>query len=1121
MLFLPRSARAQVYETLYEFVGEHAGDPGNPLCVTADGRVYGTTEGGGQFGRGTVFVLTPNGAAYDFATLWDFHGADGAFPLSGVIQGSDGAFYGTTQVGGASNLGTVFRIDAAGALTTLHSFVGTDGSEPSAGLLLDGGYFYGTAWSGGANDLGTVFRMDASGSLTTLHSFSGSDGSNPYCPLIKASDGNFYGTTHGWVTSFGSVFRMDAAGNLTNLHSFTDNDGAHPFNGVVEGSDGNFYGETWTGDGARGVVFRMDSSGVLTVIHQFFGPPDGGGAGPGLFGGSDGKIYGVTWLGGANGEFGTIFRVDTDGTVTTLHSFAGPDGLFAYSPVVQDSGGSLYGLTNFGGDNNFGTVYRLDATGILTTLHSFALGEANGSVGQNPSAALVQSSDGRFYGTTQGGGFSGLETLQFGISHGGTVFRLDPSGALTTLHFFTGADGMTPMAGLVDDGQGTFYGTTQQGGTYGWGTVFRIDRSSSETTLYNFTAGVDSGLPAASLVFGSDGTLYGTAEGSIDSDYPDIGWGSVFHIDTLGELSNLYSFSGGADGGNPAASLIVGSDGGFYGTTSQGGTNNQGSVFRLEVSGLLTTLHAFAGSDGAIPMAALTLGFDGNYYGTTSVGGANNLGTVFRIDGLGSLTTLHHFNGSDGASPIAGLIQASDGNYYGTTSLGGASNLGTVFRIDPLGSFTTLHSFAGGDGANPSANLLQGSDGRFYGTAENGGFYGGGLIFRLTVPLTCFPAVQISGPDAVCSGQSAQLDAGAGYSSYLWSTGDTTRTISVSPAATTNYSVSVVGAYACTGSAMKTVTVDALPPVPTIAQSPNADGSVTLTSSAASSNLWSTGETTQSIVVSASGPYSVTVTNGNGCSATSAITNVAVTPAGSFPTVVDGSVTATFTNVSAGGVVTVTPIDPSSAGNLPGGGYSLSSLGIAYEITTAATYSGSIIVGLVVPASVDQTTFNSLRALHGEGGSLVDRTYFSPNGCTPAPGAPCPAPDFANRTIYAQVSSLSPFVLATFVPPPPTPTPTPTPTSTPTPTPTPTATPTRTPTPTATATPTPTPTITRTPTITPTPTSTQKPSATPKPTNTPKPTSTPVPTSTPKPSNTPKPTNTPKPSNTPKASPTP
>jgi hypothetical protein len=186
-----------------------------------------------------------------------------------------------------------------------------------------------------------------------------------------------------------------------------------------------------------------------------------------------------------------------------------------------------------------------------------------------------------------------------------------------------------------------------------------------------------------------------------------------------------------------------------------------------------------------------------------------------------------------------------------------------------------------------------------------------------------------------------------------------------------------------------------------------------LTSSAAGSNLWSTGATTRSITVSASGQYQVTVTNAAGCSATSAITNVSITPTGSSVSVVDGSVATTFANVSSGGETTVTPIDPAIAGALPSGGYSLSSLGIAYQISTAATISGSIIVAITVPASVDEVTFDTLRILHGENGSLVDRTYISPDGCTATALTPCPAPNFTTRTLYAQVSSLSPFVLAT------------------------------------------------------------------------------------------------------------
>jgi uncharacterized repeat protein (TIGR03803 family) len=356
------------------------------------------------------------------------------------------------------------------------------------------------------------------------------------------------------------------------------------------------------------------------------------------------------------------------------------------------------------------------------------------SDGANPEAALMQGNDGNFYGTTYGSGS--------GLSAYGTVFRIGTNGTLTTLWSFTnGVDGAYPGAGLVQGSDGNFYGTTfgSGSGPSSYGTVFRISSSGNLTSLWSFTNGGDGANPYATLVQGSDGNFYGTT-----SQGGASGNGTVFRITASGSLSNLHSFVG-SDGANPSSGLVQGSDGSFYGTTYAGG-NSYGTVFRISSSGSLTTLWSFTnGLDGASSYATLVLGSDGKFYGTTSQGGASGNGTVFRISSTGNLTNLWEFTGcGDGGLPFAGLVQGSDGNFYGTTagSGSGPSGYGTVFRISPNGSLTTLHSFGTSDGANPYAALMQGSDGNFYGTAYAGG-NGYGTVFQLTIPLHP-PANQIS-----------------------------------------------------------------------------------------------------------------------------------------------------------------------------------------------------------------------------------------------------------------------------------------------------------------------------------------------------------------------------------------
>ena len=299
------------------------------------------------------------------------------------------------------------------------------------------------------------------------------------------------------------------------------------------------------------------------------------------------------------------------------------------------------------------------------------------------------------------------------------------------LYSFTdGNDGANPVAGLVQAGDGNLYGTTHEGGTNGYGTIFRITASGGLTPLYSFTGGNDGANPYADLVQASDGNLYGTTEyGGTNDD------GVVFRITTNGTPTPLYSFTGGRDGANPQGGLVQAGDGNLYGTTEDGGTNFDGTVFRISTNGALTPLYSFTdGHDGAFPEAGLVQAHDGNLYGTTYEGGTNGYGVIFRIATNGALTPLYSFtNGHDGAAPAAGLVQANDGNLYGTTEGGGTNLDGAIFRITTNGVLTPLYSFTDGhDGGTPAAGLVQANDGNLYGTTYDGGTNGYGDVFRIT-----------------------------------------------------------------------------------------------------------------------------------------------------------------------------------------------------------------------------------------------------------------------------------------------------------------------------------------------------------------------------------------------------
>jgi uncharacterized repeat protein (TIGR03803 family) len=381
------------------------------------------------------------------------------------------------------------------------------------------------------------------------------------------------------------------------------------------------------------------------------------------------------------------------------------------------------------------------AAAIASTAQTFtSLASFDSAHGANPYAPLMQATDGNFYGTT----------FQGGANNQGTVFKMTPAGALTSLYSFSGtADGRSPQAGLVQGTDGNFYGTTVGGGSANYGTIFNITPIGTLTTLHMFTA-AEGWYPYAGLVQSTDGNFYGSTLGG-----GTFGYGTVFQFSSGATLAALYHFcgqSGCADGANPTAGLVQASDGNFYGTTYQGGANFLGTVYKITPGGTLTTLHTFDGTDGQYPNAGLVQASDGNFYGTTYQGGTNAVGTVYKINPRGTLTTLHSFNLADGADPEAGLVQANDGNFYGTASGGGANGQGTIFKMSPSGTVTVLHDFNGTDGAAPFAGLVQATDGRFYGTTSQGGANLLGTVFSLDVGLVTL-SVTTTGSGTVISGE--------------------------------------------------------------------------------------------------------------------------------------------------------------------------------------------------------------------------------------------------------------------------------------------------------------------------------------------------------------------------------
>jgi len=344
------------------------------------------------------------------STLYAFKDADGDDPATGVIQASDGNFYGSAPGSGLYGGGTIYEITADGTFSTIYNFnPATDGGGPNAIIQGPDGYLYGVTDNYGpsGSQTGTIFKVSLSGQLTVLYSFA--DGSNTYAGLTLGADGNFYGVmTNGGTYGGGSIFKMTPSGTFTTLYTFTGIlDGGNPYTSLLQASDGNFYGiATNGGANGGGTLFQITPTGTFKVIYAFDPSVTGLGLQNALVQGADGALYESTLFGGPNG-FGSIVKITLDGTLSTVYNFTnGADGSQAWAPLLLGGDGNFYGGTR----NNSGTIFRLTPSGAITTLYSFL----GGVDGDSPVAPLIQGADGNLYGVA----------LYGGQYTDGTVFKL-------------------------------------------------------------------------------------------------------------------------------------------------------------------------------------------------------------------------------------------------------------------------------------------------------------------------------------------------------------------------------------------------------------------------------------------------------------------------------------------------------------------------------------------------------------------------------------------------------------------------------------------------------------------------------------------------------------------------
>lgn len=690
---------------------------------------------------------------------------------------SQAIIWGTTSRGGKDNQGVIFKRDAgSGQLMVKKEFLVEAPGEPGRNSFCEAtittGKLYGVTTGGGSNRFGILFEYEIERDrFTRLIDFNGSDnGRYPNCTLTQAADGKLYGTaSSGGIHDAGTLFSFDPlTSGLEKLFDFEPMTGKTPVGDLIYTANGKLYGTTYEGGlHSLGTLYEFDlSEKLFTKVHDFEistgGRPFGG-----LTRSSSGKIYGTTRIGG-EGFSGVVFEFQPDGAgYIPLASFNQTNGAHPTS-FEEGPDGVFYGTALYGGKYDLGVLFEFDSkiNKVISRFHF------NDTIGSYPMGRQVVFSGNAVLGVTTGGGtteagviyeynvqtqrtskLTELDILSTGrtsvgglmVTTEGRVFGLTIAGsrggsgaifevvraqasAIEKLPFNWSRDGNLPAGTMVQLSNGRFYGVTESGGQGGFGAFFEFDPETDQFSVVASFSGANGKFPKSSPVLGPNGKFYGvTAEGGSNDR------GVIYEIDlTTREILNVHNFNASQSGIFPEAGLELTSNGLLIGTSFGGGLHSRGTIFMFDPATKgFEVIHSFDELNGAYPRSALTRSTHDTFLGLTETGGAANRGVIFEI----TLSTkmfkkLFDFPITTG-NPRGRLVSKDGKIFFGTTTFGSLGPGGSLFEFDAqTGLFTSRYSFSGPNGRLPFSDVIIGTDGVVYGTTLEGGTNNKGVFFR-------------------------------------------------------------------------------------------------------------------------------------------------------------------------------------------------------------------------------------------------------------------------------------------------------------------------------------------------------------------------------------------------------